>query len=319
MAPLLKIENVRTYIPVREGIVKAADGVSFELEEGESLGILGESGCGKTTIALSILGLIPTSQIIEGSITFKGKNLLKQSQDEMRRLRGNEMSFILQDPITALNPVITVGDQVAEVLSCHGRAKGAEAWKQVVDMMKMVGIPDADARARNYPHEFSGGMRQRSVIAMALLNNPSLLIVDEATTYLDVTIQAQVLELIRRLRESFGTAVIYISHDLGVIAEMCDKVLVMYAGQPIEYSEITELYKNPKHPYTQGLFSSYIRLDQEDKTPTPLKGNIPNPINTPEVCLLYPRCDKVMDICSRSRPVPTEVAPKHQVYCFQYK
>ncbi len=314
---LLEIKNLKVYIPTRNGIVKAVDDVTVDLEEGESLGILGESGCGKTTLAYAILGLVPNKQIVgDSSIAFKGEDLLSKSQEERRKLRGTEMSFILQDPITALNPVISVGTQVGEVLTAHGVATSRAAWKQGVDMMRKVGIPAPEKVAKQFPHEFSGGMRQRAVIAMALLNNPSLLIVDEATTYLDVTIQAQVLELMRRLRGELGTTIIYITHDLGIIAEMCNKVLVMYAGQPVEYAEVKELYKNPTHPYTQGLFSSYVRLDQGAERPHPLEGILPTPLNTPDVCLLHPRCEWVMDVCRQSRPPLRNLDSNHGVWCF---
>lgn len=287
MAPLLEVRDLRTYFHTQDGIVKAVDGVSFYVNRGETLGIVGESGCGKSVTSLSIMRLIPTppGKIAGGQILFDGEDLLQASEEEMRHIRGNRIAMIFQDPMTSLNPVLTIGRQITESLELHLKLTKKEARDRAIELLDMVGIPSASKRLDNYPHQFSGGMRQRVMIAMALSCNPELLIADEPTTALDVTIQAQILELINRLREELGTAVILITHDLGVVAGMTDRVTVMYAGKVVEEGPTSEIFANPRMPYTIGLLRSIPRLDEErGRRLTPIRGLPPNLIDLPPIC-----------------------------------
>jgi peptide/nickel transport system ATP-binding protein len=290
---VLEVSDLKTIFHTEAGIVHAVDGVSFQVRAGEVLGVVGESGCGKTVTALSILGLIPrhTGQITAGSIRYRGKDLLKLHPDEQRAIRGDRIAMIFQDPLTALNPVHRVGAQIAEQIEAHRDVTGREAWRRAIELLKLVGIPNAAERARNYPHHFSGGMRQRVMIAMAISLDPEVLIADEPTTALDVTVQAQILDLIRDLQEEFGSAVIIITHDLGVVAELADDILVMYAGKAVEYGSATDVFRRPEHPYTWGLLGSMPRLDRDVRDRlTPIKGTPPSLINVPPGCAFHPRC-----------------------------
>lgn len=315
---LLEVNDLQTHFFTRAGVVKAVNGVSFTLGERETLGIVGESGSGKTITAMSVMRLIPNppGKIVGGSIMYKGTDLVSASEKTMRHIRGNQISMIFQDPMTSLNPVLTVGFQIAEVLFIHRRVHKKEAMERAVEMLKQVGIPEPEKRARNYPHQLSGGMRQRAMIAMALACNPSLLIADEPTTALDVTIQAQILDLMQKLQEQTGTAIIMITHDLGVVAELCSKVLVMYAGEPVEQGSVEEIFNNPCHPYTRGLLSSLPDLETDAKVKlTPIDGVPPDLRNLPPGCTFANRCWKTRDLCHTTKPVTVEVGPGHRVAC----
>ncbi len=322
--PLLEVRNLKTYFYTEDGVVSAVDGVSFEVYPGEVLGIVGESGCGKSVTSLSIMRLIaPPGKITEGEILLDGQNLLKFSEDEMTRVRGNRISMIFQQPQTALNPVFQVDDQIGEVLNIH-KSLGKDAGrKRAVELLKMVGIPDAERRAEAYPHELSGGMAQRVMIAMALACVPELLIADEPTTALDVTIQAQILDLMRDLRSKMGTSVILITHDLGVVAEMAERVAVMYAGEIVEQADVKALFAQPLHPYTQGLIGSIPILGQIKERLEVIPGSVPNLVNLPPGCRFAPRCtarEKFgLKICTDVKPDLAEVAPGHQVRCWLYQ
>lgn len=318
---LLEIRDLCTYFYTPEGVVKAVDGVTFRLNKGETLGVVGESGSGKSITAMSILGLIPRppGKIEGGEIWFNGENLLTKSEKELRAIRGNDIAFIFQDPMTSLNPLLTVGEQIAEAIRLHQGLGKKEAWAKAVKMLELVGIPEAERRARSYPHQFSGGMRQRAMIAMALSCNPRLLIADEPTTALDVTIQAQILDLMQKLKEDFNTSILLITHDLGVVAEMCDDVLVMYAGRPVEYAPAEVLFAEPKHPYTWGLLGSLPDLEAEEKKPLePIEGGPPDLRNLPPGCAFAPRCRHKNAICEQKRPEYRKLAPGHLVACHLY-
>ncbi|MEF3275228.1 MAG: ABC transporter ATP-binding protein [Chloroflexus sp.] len=318
MAPLLEVRDLRTYFHTQDGIVKAVDGVSFYVNRGETLGIVGESGCGKSVTSLSIMRLIPNppGKIVSGQILFDGDDLLQASEEEMRHIRGNRIAMIFQDPMTSLNPVLTIGRQITEALELHLKLTKKEARDRAIELLDMVGIPSASKRLDNYPHQFSGGMRQRVMIAMALSCNPELLIADEPTTALDVTIQAQILELINRLREELGTAVILITHDLGVVAGMTDRVTVMYAGKVVEEGPTHEIFANPRMPYTIGLLRSIPRLDEErGRRLTPIRGLPPNLIDLPPICPFSPRCDYAREECLSSIPALRSVGADHRVAC----
>lgn len=322
--PLLEVRNLKTYFYTEDGVVSAVDGVSFEVYPGEVLGIVGESGCGKSVTSLSIMRLIaPPGKITEGEILFDGKNLLNFSEDEMTKIRGNKISMIFQQPQTALNPVFQVDDQIGEVLNIHKDFGKDAGRKRAVELLKMVGIADAERRAESYPHELSGGMAQRVMIAMALACVPELLIADEPTTALDVTIQAQILDLMRDLRSKMGTAVILITHDLGVVAEMAERVAVMYAGEIVEQADVKELFAQPLHPYTQGLIGSIPILGQIKERLDVIPGSVPNLVNLPPGCRFAPRCTArekfSLKICTDVKPGLTEVAPDHQVRCWLYQ
>ncbi len=319
MARLLEVEELRTNFFTQDGVVKAVNGVSYTLDEGETLGLVGESGCGKSVSALSIMRLIPQppGKIVGGRVVFGGRDLLKISEDEMRRVRGKEIAMIFQDPMTSLNPVLTISRQLTEALELHLGMDGGAAKKRAIELLDMVGIPAAKSRVDDYPHQFSGGMRQRVMIAMALSCNPKLLIADEPTTALDVTIQAQILDLIRELRKEFGTAVIMITHDLGVVAGMTDKINVMYAGYIVESAPTEELFANPRHPYTLGLLRSIPRIDEERRERLiPIEGLPPDLIDAPEGCPFAPRCSFVVDRCRAETPKLEPVARGHQIACW---
>jgi oligopeptide/dipeptide ABC transporter ATP-binding protein len=322
--PLLEVRNLKTYFYTEDGVVSAVDGVSFEVYPGEVLGIVGESGCGKSVTSLSIMRLIaPPGKITEGEILLDGKNLLALSENEMTKVRGDRISMIFQQPQTALNPVFQVNDQIAEVLNIH-KDFGAEAGrKRAVELLKMVGIPDPERRAESYPHELSGGMAQRIMIAMALACVPELLIADEPTTALDVTIQAQILDLMRDLSTKMGTSVILITHDLGVVAEMAERVAVMYAGEIVEQAEVNLLFEQPLHPYTEGLIGSIPVLGRLKERLAVIPGSVPNLVNLPPGCRFAPRCtarEKFgLKICSDVKPPLAEHTPGHIVRCWLYK
>ena len=317
MAPLLEVRDLQTHFYTQDGVVKAVNGVSFSVNRGETLGIVGESGCGKSVTSLSIMRLIPTppGKIVGGQIMFDGEDLLKLSDEEMRKIRGNRIAMIFQDPMTSLNPVLPIGRQITESVELHMGLSKRESQNRAAELLNMVGIPDALKRLDNYPHQFSGGMRQRVMIAMALSCNPELLIADEPTTALDVTIQAQILELIDRLRSELETAVIIITHDLGVVAGMTDRVTVMYAGRVVEEGPTRELFANPRMPYTIGLLRSIPRLDQIGQRLTPIRGTPPDLINLPELCPFSARCDYVQANCLQQTPPLRDVGPSHRAAC----
>ncbi|MDI3480921.1 MAG: peptide/nickel transport system ATP-binding protein [Tepidanaerobacteraceae bacterium] len=316
---LVEVRNLKTYFFTDDGIVPAVDGVDFCIKKGETLGIVGESGCGKSVTSLSLLRLVPNppGKIVEGEVFFKGENLLKKTESEMRKIRGNDISMIFQEPMTSLNPVFTVGEQISEAIELHQGLSKRDAMAKAVEMLKMVGIPSAEQRVREYPHQMSGGMRQRVMIAMALSCNPALLIADEPTTALDVTIQAQILELMKDLKERLGTAIMLITHDLGVVAEMAENVLVMYAGKVVEYADVKTIFKNPKHPYTVGLLGSIPRLDEPKEKLYVIEGAVPNPFNMPSGCRFHPRCPEAREICRMREPELLQL-DGHQVRCWKY-
>jgi oligopeptide/dipeptide ABC transporter ATP-binding protein len=317
--PLLEIHNLKTYFYTDDGVVKAVNGAELVLNKGEVLGLVGESGCGKSTLAYSILRLITKPGKIEGgSIIFSGENLLELSEDKMREIRGGSISMIFQDPMSSLNPVYTIGNQVAEAVRIHQKiSNDKDAKKKVVDMLKKVGIIDPEMRYDEYPHEFSGGMRQRVMIAMALSCQPKLLIADEPTTALDVTIQAQIIELLRNLRSEFDASILLITHNLGIVAELCDKVAVMYAGKVIEYGESVAIFKTPQHPYTKALIKSIPRIDIfQDKLET-IQGNVPSLIDLPKGCSFMPRCTYAAEICGQVDPALIEAKHNHLAACLR--
>ncbi len=316
---LLEIKGLDVHYITEDGTVKALNKMNLELKKGETLGLVGETGAGKTTTALAIMRLVanPPGKIVGGEIVYEGKDLLKNTEAEMRKVRGNKISMIFQDPMTSLNPVMTVGDQIAEVILLHQKVSKQESIKKAQEMLETVGIPGD--RYKDYPHQFSGGMKQRVVIAIALACNPQLLIADEPTTALDVTIQAQVLSLMNKLKKEFDTSMIMITHDLGIVAEVCDKVAIMYAGSVVEYTDKESLYTNPMHPYTVGLFNSIPDLDTDEPRLKPIKGLMPDPTNLPSGCPFHPRCPKAMDICKEKEPNEVHVADNHVVKCFLYE
>ena len=303
---LLEVNNLKTYFFTRSGVVKAVDDVTFSIKPGQTLGVVGESGCGKSVTALSVMRLVahPPGKIVGGEINFNDENILEMNQEELTDLRGSKISMIFQDPMTSLNPVFTVGSQIAETVKRHRKDMSKDqAWKRAVEMLDLVRIPDAKRRAKNYPHEFSGGMRQRVMIAIALACNPKLLIADEPTTALDVTIQAQILELMKSLSKEFNTSVLLITHDLGVVAGTAEKVNVMYAGHVVETAPVKQLFETPAHPYTIGLLHSIPRLDdQRGIRLNPIAGQPPNLLNPPLGCPYAPRCPKVQSRCKEERP-----------------
>jgi oligopeptide transport system ATP-binding protein len=319
MAELLQVKDLSTHFFTHDGVVKAVNNVSFNLREGETLGIVGESGSGKSVTALSIMRLIPwpPGKTVSGQILYRGEDLLKYSSEEMRHIRGKEIAMIFQDPMTSLNPVLTISKQIGESLQLHLNMTGTQARKRTAELLKMVGIPSAEQRLDSYPHQFSGGMRQRVMIAMALSCNPKLLIADEPTTALDVTIQAQILDLIRRLKSEFNTAVIFITHDLGVVAGLCDRVIVMYGGRIMEEATTHDLYKDPRHPYTLGLLKSVPRLDEERKERLePIPGMPPDLMNPIPGCPFYPRCTYREPHNREEMPPLRTVKQGHQVACW---
>ncbi len=321
MKTLLEIKNLKTHFFTHEGTVKAVDGVSFKINQGETLGIVGESGSGKSVTALSVMRLIPhpPGKIVGGEIYFEGKNLLKLDDKEIRKMRGKKISMIFQEPMTSLDPVFTIGHEIGEVIQLHQGSNKEEARKKSIEILKVVGIPDVEKRIDNYPHELSGGMRQRVMIAMALSCNPTLLIADEPTTALDVTIQAQILRLINDLKDKFGASVMLITHDLGVIAEMCDNVAVMYAGNIVEYTDVYTLFNNPLHPYTKGLNKSMPRMNVEAEHLDVIPGMVPNLLDLPSGCPFHPRCDLSFKKCVEEMPELIEIENSHLVRCHLIK
>ena len=314
----LEINNLHIHYVTQEGTVKAVNGVNIELNRGETLGLVGETGAGKTTTALGVLRLIPDppGKIIDGEINFEGRDILLESEENMRKIRGKKVSMIFQDPMTSLNPVMTVGEQIAEVIEIHEDVTSKQAMEKAKEMLELVGIQGS--RFNDFPHQFSGGMQQRVVIAIALACNPELLIADEPTTALDVTIQAQVLEMMNNLKEEFNTAMLLITHDLGVVAEACDKVAIMYAGEIVEYADIENLFENTKHPYTLGLFGSIPNLEEDVDRLKPIKGLMPDPTELPSGCKFHPRCPHAAPICAEKHPEDYEVSPGHTVRCLIY-
>lgn len=328
MEPLLKIKDLKTRFYTDEGIVHAVNGVTYDMDAGEILGVVGESGCGKSVHALSLMRLIPTppGKIESGEVWFAGQDLLKLSEDDMRRIRGRDIAMVFQDPMTSLNPVYTVGFQITEALMLHRGMSKKEAREEALQLLQMVGIPDARRRLDDYPHQFSGGMRQRAMIAMALSCNPKLLIADEPTTALDVTIQAQIVDLVKRLQNQFGMAVMWITHDLGVVAEMAEQINVMYAGYIIERGKVRAIYKNTLHPYTMGLLGSLPRIDAtrsgegREARLVSIPGLPPDLVALPKGCPFAVRCSFVEDHCLEERPPLTEAAgEEHLVACWRWE
>jgi len=323
MSDLLEVTDLQTQFPTRAGLVKSVDGVSFTIGEGELLGLVGESGCGKSITALSIMRLISKpGKITGGSIKFKGEELTTATEERLREIRGDDIAMIFQDPMTSLNPVYTVGEQIAEALRLHRKLDRKAAWSAAIDAMKEVSIPSPERRVKDYPHQLSGGMRQRVMIAMALACDPELLIADEPTTALDVTIQAQILELLDELRKTRKLAVLLITHDLGVVAEVADRVCVMYTGKIVEESGVDELFENPKHPYTKGLLRSVPKLTEigslKSERLKTIDGTVPSPTNLPNGCHFAPRCDKRLDMCLRGEIPLLPLANDVKVRCVLY-
>jgi peptide/nickel transport system ATP-binding protein/oligopeptide transport system ATP-binding protein len=327
MATLIEVQGLKTYFYTEDGVVKAVDGVDFTIEHEKTLGVVGESGCGKSQTALSIMGLIPTppGKISAGSILYyrNGKAIdlvkLDPKGKEYRSIRGNEVAMIFQEPMTSLNPVYTVGDQIMEAIILHQQVNKKEARERAIQMLKAVGIPLPEQRIDEYPHQLSGGMRQRVMIAMALSCNPQLLIADEPTTALDVTIQAQILELIKGLQDEFHMAMMMITHNLGVIAETADDVIVMYMGKVVEQAQATDVFHDPLHPYTQGLMESIPALTKKKERLKPIKGVVPDPYNLPKGCPFEPRCPHAMDICREQMPPLKAYKPNHKAACWLYE
>ncbi len=320
MGTLLRIKNLKTHFFSAGRVIRALDGVSFQIEEGEVFGLVGETGCGKSVTALSILRLIPfpPGKIIGGEIHFKGKDLLHLDEDEMRSIRGKEISMIFQEPMTSLNPVFRIGDQMVEVIVLHQRLDRSRASRKVLEMLQRVHIPDADRVMNQYPHQLSGGMRQRVMIAMELSCHPLLLIADEPTTALDVTIQAQILRIIKEMKNELQTSILLITHDLGVIAEMCDRVAVMYAGSIVEEAGVEEIFESPGHPYTQGLWGAIPRVDQERETLSVIPGMVPDLSQLPPGCKFHPRCPYRFAPCDQSTPPLFQISPGHLASCYLY-
>ena len=319
---LLKVSNLSTHFFSEESIVKAVDGVNFSIQKGETLGIVGESGCGKSVTALSIMRLIPNppGKIVAGTIQFEGDSLTELDEDQMRKIRGNRISMIFQEPMTSLNPVFTIGDQIAEAITLHQGLSQKASLQKAVEMLRVVGISEPKRRVQEYPHELSGGMRQRVMIAMALSCNPSLLIADEPTTALDVTIQAQILELMNNLKEEFGAAIILITHDLGIVAQTAQHVIVMYAGKVVESSNVSNIFENPLHPYTRGLLRSIPSEETIiNKTKlTEIPGIVPNLADLPTGCPFHPRCPDKIDRCMLDQPQLSKYDKTHAVSCWLY-
>lgn len=316
---LLNIEGLKTHFFTEAGIVKAVDGISFNLKKGESLGLVGESGSGKTVTALSVLRIVPKpGKITDGKIEFNDENLLKKTEKEMRKIRGSKIAIIFQDPSSSLNPVYTVETQLRDVIIAHQTVSKTEARKKAIEILEVVGLPDAETRMREYPHQFSGGMKQRVAIARALACEPTLLFADEPTTNLDVTIQAQVLNLLNDLKKKFGMSLVMITHDMGIIAEMTTRIVVLYAGRVCEIAKTYDLFERPRHPYTEALLAAVPRLDMR-KTLRVIPGNIPNLIEPPSGCRFHPRCVYAQQICEEDIPVLAEIEPGHFVACHEWQ
>ncbi len=324
--PLIDVSDLRTYFYTEDGVVKAVDGVDFAIEPQRTLGVVGESGCGKSVTALTIMGLVPMppGKIASGSIHFQRNGLdleltkLDPKGKRYRSIRGKEMAMIFQEPMTSLNPVFTIGYQIVEAITLHQRVSKHAARQKAIDMLRQVGIPLPEQRVNEYPHQLSGGMRQRAMIAMALSCNPALLIADEPTTALDVTIQAQVLDLMRALQQQFNTAIMFITHSLGVVAELCEEVVVMYLGKAVEHAPVRPLFHEPQHPYTQGLLKSIPSLASRRRRLDPITGVVPDPLDAPPGCPFNPRCPHTMEICQQEMPPLDEVAPQHATACWLY-
>ncbi|MFZ5816032.1 MAG: ABC transporter ATP-binding protein [Bacillota bacterium] len=315
---LVEIRNLKTHYYTEDGVVRAVDGVNLYIKRGETLGVVGESGCGKSVTSLSIMRLIPNppGKIVDGEILFEGEDLVKKSEAEMRKIRGNDISMIFQEPMTSLNPVYTIGDQIAEAIQLHQGLSYKEAIDKAIEMLRLVGIPLPERRVKEYPHQLSGGMRQRVMIAMALSCNPKLLIADEPTTALDVTIQAQILELMKKLKKELGMAIMLITHDLGVVAEMCERVVVMYAGKVVEEADAVNVFKHPLHPYTEGLLKSIPRMDEDVEKLHVIEGVVPNPLHLPPGCRFEPRCPIAIEKCKTEQPPLEQVTPGRWVACY---
>jgi oligopeptide transport system ATP-binding protein len=319
MGTLLEVKDLRTQFFTQDGVVNAVNGISYTLDEGETLGIVGESGCGKSVGVMSLIRLIPMppGRVVGGEVWFEGRDLLKLDDDEIRQVRGNRIAMIFQDPMTSLNPVLTIGRQITEALELHMGMDKQQARTRSAELLALVGIPGAEGRLDDYPHQFSGGMRQRVMIAMGLSCNPQLLIADEPTTALDVTIQAQIVELVKKLRDEIGMAIIWITHDLGVVAGLADRMIVMYAGFIVEESAVKELYSNPRHPYTLGLLGSLPRLDEERPSRLrSIEGLPPDLIDLPPGCPFYARCSYRIERCQQENPPLETVGPHHRVACW---
>lgn len=323
MKPLLSVSGLQTHFFTDEGVVRSVDNVDFTINEGEILGIVGESGCGKSVTSLSIMGLVasPPGKIVGGQILFEGKNLVELSPKEMRAIRGNKISMIFQEPMTSLNPVFRIGDQLCEAIRLHMKLGKNEAKERAVQLLKQVGLPRAEQLIDEYPHQLSGGMRQRVMIAMGIACNPRLLIADEPTTALDVTIQAQILDLMRKISKESGTAIMLITHDLGVVAEMCDRVVVMYAGKVVEQTDVKTLFANPQHPYTIGLLQSMPTLNERKESLSTIPGNVPIPSELPAGCKFAPRCTHATAICHQQEPELKQLDCErpHEVRCWLYQ
>ncbi len=315
---MLQVKDLKTYFYTSEGVVPAVDGVSFQINKKETLGVVGESGCGKSVTSLSIMGLIPTppGRIIAGEIFFDGQDLVRLNKEQMRKIRGSQISMIFQEPMSSLNPVHTVGRQISESIQLHEQVSRRQAFNKAVELLRQVGIPLPERRVKEYPHQLSGGMRQRVMIAIALSCNPRLLIADEPTTALDVTIQAQILELLKSLKQDLDMSIMIITHDLGVIAEMADRVLVMYGGRVVEEAGVRDIFKDPRHPYTWGLLESIPRIKDPRGTLHVIEGAVPNPSSFPSGCRFHPRCQYREEICSREAPPLREFNAGRRVSCW---
>jgi len=316
--PLLRLEDLRVHIPTSRGVVEAVDGVSFSVDEGEIVGIVGESGCGKSMLALSIVRLVPSpGRIVGGQVTMRGRNLLTLSEREMRRVRGSDIGMIFQDPSASLNPVMRVGDQVRETVEAHRSITGAQARQHALDMLRAVRIPSPELRYRDYPHQYSGGMRQRAMIAVGSVNQPKLLIADEPTTALDVTVQAQIIDLLRAMNARHGTAIILITHNIALVSRFCTRVFVMYAGRMVESGPTLEVFETPKHPYTDALLKAVPRIEERnEKGLVPIEGRPPDLARKPRGCAFHPRCLQRKDICVVEPPPPLEIAPGREARCW---
>lgn len=317
---VLEVKNLQTYFYSSEGVAKAVDGVSFTLQKGETLGIVGESGCGKSMTSLSLLRLVPSppGKIINGEILLNNTDILKLSDEELRKIRGNKISMIFQEPMTSLNPVLSVGEQIAESIRLHQGLSRKEAWQKAVDMIRLVGIPAPEKRAKQEPYQLSGGMRQRIMIAMALACTPDVLIADEPTTALDVTIQAQIIDIIQNLQKQLGMSILFITHDLGVVAEVCDKIAVMYAGQVVEEGTTDSLFEKPLHPYTNGLIQSLPKLYEDQEELSTIQGTVPSPYHYPSGCRYAERCPFATELCREKQPELLTIEPGKKVRCWMY-